>query len=165
MVLWELLTGQIPYHGIENLAIAYGVGMNKLTLPIPSTCPHGFAIIMEGMVSIHFRYLTYFSTTLNLLDAKEDEWGNGVPVGNDDLIEEIMIRDRKWLYVRASMILWKNYNFSKSKKLINWSGKLWLQKIYQAIILEDPLMQYELCSNYFQSYYLQGNLWEWEWPK
>ena len=49
VVLWELLTGQIPYHGIENLAIAYGVAMNKLTLPIPSTCPHGFAMIMEGM--------------------------------------------------------------------------------------------------------------------
>eukprot|EP00794_Sanderia_malayensis_P020095 gene20095-22065_t len=47
VVLWELLTGQVPYHGIENLAIAYGVAMNKLTLPIPSTCPHGFAIIME----------------------------------------------------------------------------------------------------------------------
>ena len=49
VVLWELLTGQIPYHGIENLAVAYGVAMNKLTLPIPSTCPHGFALLMEGM--------------------------------------------------------------------------------------------------------------------
>lgn len=48
VVLWELLTGQIPYHGIENLAVAYGVAMNKLTLPIPSTCPHGFALLMEG---------------------------------------------------------------------------------------------------------------------
>jgi len=47
VVLWELLTGQVPYHGIENLAIAYGVAMNKLTLPIPTTCPHGFAVIME----------------------------------------------------------------------------------------------------------------------
>ncbi|XP_065060987.1 mitogen-activated protein kinase kinase kinase 10-like isoform X1 [Rhopilema esculentum] len=47
VVLWELLTGQVPYHGIENLAIAYGVAMNKLTLPVPSTCPHGFAVIME----------------------------------------------------------------------------------------------------------------------
>lgn len=47
-MLWELLTGQIPYHGIENLAVAYGVAMNKLTLPIPSTCPHGFALLMEG---------------------------------------------------------------------------------------------------------------------
>ncbi|XP_065660833.1 mitogen-activated protein kinase kinase kinase 9 [Hydra vulgaris] len=48
VVLWELLTGQIPYHGIENLAVAYGVAMNKLTLPIPATCPHGFALLMEG---------------------------------------------------------------------------------------------------------------------
>ena len=42
----------MPYHGIENLAIAYGVAMNKLTLPIPTTCPHGFAVIMEGKIYI-----------------------------------------------------------------------------------------------------------------
>lgn len=46
VVLWELLTSQVPYHGIENLAVAYGVAMNKLTLPIPSTCPHRFALLM-----------------------------------------------------------------------------------------------------------------------
>ena len=46
------MTGQVPYHGIENLAVAYGVAMNKLTLPIPSTCPHGFALLMEGKVLI-----------------------------------------------------------------------------------------------------------------
>ena len=42
VVLWELLTGEVPYKGIENFAIAYGVAMNKLTLPIPSTCPGSF---------------------------------------------------------------------------------------------------------------------------
>ncbi|XP_057315339.1 mitogen-activated protein kinase kinase kinase 9-like [Hydractinia symbiolongicarpus] len=47
VVLWELLTGQIPYHGIENLAVAYGVAMNKLTLPVPTTCPNGFKLLME----------------------------------------------------------------------------------------------------------------------
>ena len=50
VVLWELLTSQVPYHGIENLAVAYGVAMNKLTLPIPTTCPHGFALLMGGKI-------------------------------------------------------------------------------------------------------------------
>ena len=49
VVIWELLTGQVPYHGIEAMAIAYGTAMNKLTLPIPSTCPEAFADLMRGI--------------------------------------------------------------------------------------------------------------------
>lgn len=49
VLLWELLTGEVPYRGIDGLAVAYGVAVNKLTLPIPSTCPEPFAKLMEGM--------------------------------------------------------------------------------------------------------------------
>ena len=45
---WELLTGEVPYREIDALAVAYGVAMNKLTLPIPSTCPEPFARLLEG---------------------------------------------------------------------------------------------------------------------
>lgn len=48
MLLWELLTGEVPFRGIDGLAVAYGVAMNKLALPIPSTCPEPFARLMEG---------------------------------------------------------------------------------------------------------------------
>lgn len=48
MLLWELLTGEVPYRGIDGLAVAYGVAVNKLTLPIPSTCPEPFAQLMAG---------------------------------------------------------------------------------------------------------------------
>ncbi|XP_068403698.1 mitogen-activated protein kinase kinase kinase 21 isoform X1 [Eschrichtius robustus] len=47
VVLWELLTGEVPYRGIDGLAVAYGVAVNKLTLPIPSTCPEPFAKLMK----------------------------------------------------------------------------------------------------------------------
>ncbi|KAJ8008161.1 hypothetical protein DPEC_G00101890, partial [Dallia pectoralis] len=47
VLLWELLTGEVPYRGIDGLAVAYGVAVNKLTLPIPSTCPEPFAQLME----------------------------------------------------------------------------------------------------------------------
>ncbi|XP_012862927.3 mitogen-activated protein kinase kinase kinase 11 [Echinops telfairi] len=46
VLLWELLTGEVPYRGIDCLAVAYGVAVNKLTLPIPSTCPEPFAQLM-----------------------------------------------------------------------------------------------------------------------
>ncbi|KAJ8289674.1 hypothetical protein GJAV_G00004000 [Gymnothorax javanicus] len=47
VLLWELLTGEVPFRGIDGLAVAYGVAMNKLALPIPSTCPESFARLME----------------------------------------------------------------------------------------------------------------------
>ncbi|XP_024906625.1 mitogen-activated protein kinase kinase kinase 10 [Pteropus alecto] len=47
VLLWELLTGEVPYREIDALAVAYGVAMNKLTLPIPSTCPEPFARLLE----------------------------------------------------------------------------------------------------------------------
>ncbi|XP_005095192.1 mitogen-activated protein kinase kinase kinase 11 [Aplysia californica] len=46
VVLWELLTGETPYKGIDALGVAYGVAVNKLTLPIPSTCPGMFSQLM-----------------------------------------------------------------------------------------------------------------------
>lgn len=47
VVLWELLTGEVPYKGIDTLAVAYGVAVNKLKLPIPSTCPQPWRELMQ----------------------------------------------------------------------------------------------------------------------
>lgn len=47
VVLWELLTGETPYKGMDSLAVAYGIAVNKLTLPIPSTCPESIRSLLE----------------------------------------------------------------------------------------------------------------------
>lgn len=52
IVLWELLTGEIPYKGMEALSVAYGVAINKLTLPVPGTCPAPWKILMTGLYNI-----------------------------------------------------------------------------------------------------------------
>lgn len=49
VLLWELLTGETPYKGIDALAVVYGVAINKLTLPIPKTCPKPWRDLMEGV--------------------------------------------------------------------------------------------------------------------
>jgi len=49
VVLWELLTGETPYKGMEGIAVAYQVGVHKLTLPIPKTCPTDWRSLMEGI--------------------------------------------------------------------------------------------------------------------
>lgn len=39
VVLWELLTGEKPYGGLDLFVVAYGVGHGSLSLPIPDGCP------------------------------------------------------------------------------------------------------------------------------
>ena len=47
VLLWELLTGEMPYKEVDSSAIIWGVGSNSLHLPLPSTCPEGFKLLME----------------------------------------------------------------------------------------------------------------------
>lgn len=46
VVLWEMLTCEIPYKDVDSSAIIWGVGNNSLHLPVPSTCPEGFKLIV-----------------------------------------------------------------------------------------------------------------------
>uniref|UniRef100_A0A3B3HNV9 Mitogen-activated protein kinase kinase kinase n=1 Tax=Oryzias latipes TaxID=8090 RepID=A0A3B3HNV9_ORYLA len=72
VLLWELLTGEVPFRGIDGLAVAYGVAMNKLSLPIPSTCPEPFARLMEDCWSSDPHCRPSFSTILDHLTAIEE---------------------------------------------------------------------------------------------
>ncbi|KAM4607999.1 mitogen-activated protein kinase kinase kinase 21 [Polymixia lowei] len=72
VLLWELLTGEVPYRGIDGLAVAYGVAVNKLTLPIPSTCPEPFAKLMEECWDQDPHLRPSFSCILEQLSAIEE---------------------------------------------------------------------------------------------
>uniref|UniRef100_A0A3Q3G954 mitogen-activated protein kinase kinase kinase n=1 Tax=Labrus bergylta TaxID=56723 RepID=A0A3Q3G954_9LABR len=71
VLLWELLTGEVPYREIDALAVAYGVAMNKLTLPIPSTCPEPFAQLLGECWSSNPRSRPSFTSILRRLLAIE----------------------------------------------------------------------------------------------
>lgn len=47
VILWELLTGQIPYIDVDSSAIIWGVGSDSLSLPIPESCPQGFKLLLH----------------------------------------------------------------------------------------------------------------------
>ncbi|XP_019953487.1 mitogen-activated protein kinase kinase kinase 9 [Paralichthys olivaceus] len=72
VLLWELLTGEVPFRGIDGLAVAYGVAMNKLALPIPSTCPEPFARLMEDCWSSDPHCRPQFPSVLDHLTAIEE---------------------------------------------------------------------------------------------
>ncbi|XP_018309687.1 mitogen-activated protein kinase kinase kinase 11 isoform X1 [Mycetomoellerius zeteki] len=68
VLLWELLTGETPYKGIDALAVAYGVAVNKLTLPIPSTCPQPWSLLMEACWASDSHARPGFTDILTALD-------------------------------------------------------------------------------------------------
>ncbi|XP_011310598.1 mitogen-activated protein kinase kinase kinase 10 isoform X2 [Fopius arisanus] len=68
VLLWELLTGETPYKGINALAVAYGVAVNKLTLPIPSTCPQPWKYLMQACWSCDSHGRPDFTEILEALD-------------------------------------------------------------------------------------------------
>ncbi|XP_075977293.1 mitogen-activated protein kinase kinase kinase slipper isoform X3 [Anticarsia gemmatalis] len=75
VLLWELLTGETPYKGIDALAVAYGVAVNKLTLPIPSTCPEPWRVLMEACWRSNPRERPLFPEILEQLDCiKQSEF-------------------------------------------------------------------------------------------
>jgi mitogen-activated protein kinase kinase kinase 9 len=71
VLLWELLTGETPYKGIDALAVAYGVAVNKLTLPIPSTCPEPWRVLMEGSVYFIIVLILIFCLTSSLIEFSD----------------------------------------------------------------------------------------------
>ncbi|XP_022912738.1 mitogen-activated protein kinase kinase kinase 10-like isoform X2 [Onthophagus taurus] len=69
VLLWELLTGETPYKGIDTLAVAYGVAVNKLTLPIPSTCPEPWRDLMEACWESDPHHRPSFEEILHALEG------------------------------------------------------------------------------------------------
>ncbi|XP_040176095.1 mitogen-activated protein kinase kinase kinase 13 isoform X2 [Anopheles arabiensis] len=68
VVLWELLTGEVPYKNVDSSQIIFGVGNNSLYLPIPDTCPEGFKLLIKQCWSAKPRNRPSFKIILTHLD-------------------------------------------------------------------------------------------------
>nr|XP_057922382.1 mitogen-activated protein kinase kinase kinase 11 [Doryrhamphus excisus] len=88
VLLWELLTGEAPYRGIDGLAVAYGVAVNKLTLPIPSTCPEPFAQLMSECWDQDPHHRPNFGSILAQLTALEQQVMEEMPQDSFHSLQE-----------------------------------------------------------------------------
>lgn len=68
VVAWELLTCEMPYKTLDQNSIMWGVGSNKLKLPIPSTAPEGIKLLLEQCLSIKPRNRPSFVQILKHLE-------------------------------------------------------------------------------------------------
>uniref|UniRef100_A0A915B2W7 Mitogen-activated protein kinase kinase kinase n=1 Tax=Parascaris univalens TaxID=6257 RepID=A0A915B2W7_PARUN len=82
VVLWELLTQEVPYKDVDSMAIIWGVGSSNLTLPIPDTAPEGMKLLLRQCWSIKPRNRPSFLHILThiavfkseVADMSEAEW-------------------------------------------------------------------------------------------
>ena len=66
--VWELLTCEVPYKNVDSSAIIWGVGSNALQLPLPSSCPEGFKLLIKQCWSSKPRNRPSFKHILMHLD-------------------------------------------------------------------------------------------------
>ena len=66
--VWELLTCEVPYKNVDSSAIIWGVGSNSLQLPLPSSCPEGFKLLIKQCWSSKPRNRPSFKHILMHLD-------------------------------------------------------------------------------------------------
>jgi mitogen-activated protein kinase kinase kinase 13 len=71
--LWELLTGEMPYKGVDVGAVVYGVGSGKLTLPIPQSAPDGFTLLLKQCWNTQPKHRPSFRQILAHLDILRDD--------------------------------------------------------------------------------------------
>ena len=73
VVLWELLTQDVPFKDIDGGAILWGVGSRVLRLPIPDTAPAGLRLLINQCFSIKQRNRPSFSHILRHLEITRAE--------------------------------------------------------------------------------------------
>ncbi|VDN59896.1 unnamed protein product [Dracunculus medinensis] len=95
VVLWELLTQEIPYKDVDSMAIIWGVGSNNLSLPIPETAPEGLKLLLRQCWSIKPRNRPSFLHILThiavfkseIANISDTEWINKKQSWKDSVIE------------------------------------------------------------------------------
>lgn len=73
VVLWEILTCEIPYKDMESTAILYWVGNNSFQLPIPESMPEGVKLLLKQCWSAKPRNRPSFKHILVHLEILKSE--------------------------------------------------------------------------------------------
>ncbi|XP_067934846.1 mitogen-activated protein kinase kinase kinase 20-like isoform X2 [Watersipora subatra] len=69
VVLWEIITREVPYGGIDGFQVAYLIVEGGERLAIPSTCPTPFTSLMQSCWELEPKHRPSFKCILNKLEA------------------------------------------------------------------------------------------------
>lgn len=122
VVLWELLTHEVPFKGIEGFQVAWAVVEKDERLTVPSTCPAAFANLMTACWKTDPKERPPFSTILQHLTAM---------VNDDSLsnLASVYLSQRSvWKQeIEATLELMKRAErdlSQKQKQLEEWESRL-----------------------------------------
>ncbi|XP_015794469.1 mitogen-activated protein kinase kinase kinase 13 [Tetranychus urticae] len=80
VVIWEILTREIPYKDVDSSAIMWGVGNTSLHLPVPTTCPDGLKLLLNQCWKQKPANRPTFAQILDHLDIAANEI---ISIGNE----------------------------------------------------------------------------------
>ena len=70
VLVWEMLTAEVPYNGVEGMAVAYGIATGHLKLPIPEGSPEEFERLLGQCWQADPHDRPSFGDILTLLDEE-----------------------------------------------------------------------------------------------
>ncbi|XP_068560671.1 mitogen-activated protein kinase kinase kinase 20 isoform X2 [Cebidichthys violaceus] len=73
VVLWEMLTREIPFKGLEGLQVAWLVVEKNERLTIPSACPASFAELMRNCWAAESKERPMFKQILSTLESMSND--------------------------------------------------------------------------------------------
>ena len=59
VILWEMLTREIPYKGFDKIAFLTGVPYRTCRLTIPDLCPENIRTVFESKYDLHICFSSY----------------------------------------------------------------------------------------------------------
>lgn len=68
VVVWEMLTGEIPFSKFEDWAVQYKVAAGKMKLPIPETCPNDIKDLLTSIWLHERKERPTFTQIIEVLD-------------------------------------------------------------------------------------------------
>ncbi|MGH0172984.1 UNVERIFIED_CONTAM: hypothetical protein FKN15_002568 [Acipenser sinensis] len=126
VVLWEMLTGEVPYKDVDSSAIIWGVGNNSLQLPIPESCPDGFKILLRQCWNCKPRNRPSFRQILLHLDiASADLLSTPQETYFKSQLACGTARTEKWTPTSFGVVLWEMLTGEVPYKDVDSSAIIW----------------------------------------
>ncbi|KAL5961434.1 Mitogen-activated protein kinase kinase kinase 12 [Taenia solium] len=101
VIVWEILTCEVPFNGVDCGAIIYGIASNLFSLPIPTACPTEFRVLMKRCWSPKPRNRPSFPQILSqlelacteLLQWKDENFTNLRELWQEEIHLQLMVCD------------------------------------------------------------------------
>ena len=89
-MLWEIITREVPYSGIDGFQVAWLIVEKAERLAIPSTCPLPFANLMKSCWELEPKKRPSFKSILVKLEEMLND------VGLAESTESFLLNKQQW---------------------------------------------------------------------